>query len=126
MAKPRNNRIEKATKAAQDAATQLARHRECDSHGLNLKPQVHSNEHFTIVTVDMLFNKTGTEIFENPHKYDQDYDYPILVGHDIISSTLTKAAREAKLKFTKDLKVYISPSEKGWVDVGLQFIHQPS
>lgn len=117
-------RLDKARTAVSAAAKQLTRHPECEMNPSEINVEVHSNQHFTVVAADLLFNKTGKAIFENPHKYDSDYDHPVLVGEDTLADAMRDAAKTARIRMTPNVKTYISPSEKGWVEVGLQFIHK--
>ena len=87
--------------------------------------QTVTREHFTLVTADIRFDKTGKEIFRTPGGPEgEDYDWPNLVGGKIIHKVAAEAARKAKLRITKDLRIFIQPNEKGWVEVGYQFLHK--
>ena len=77
------------------------------------------------VYADVLFDKYGSEIFVvRPEDDDGDYDWPEFVGGRIIQNILDKAAKKAGLG--KDTKLMISPSEKGWLDVGYQRAADPA
>lgn len=69
------------------------------------------------VSFSARFYKTGSQIFVNPHAYDDDYDHPHLLGGDKLKAMIVKAAEKTGLD-TSRLTAIISPQEKGWVGLG--------
>ena len=70
--------------------------------------------------LDVCFDKTGREIFVNPHLFDSDFDYPELVGRKILAKMIRDSAHQHNLRMTKRFQPLIVPSEKGWVEVGFK------
>ena len=120
MAKPSSKRIQKAQEACREAVRTLRKHPEFDQYEED--ESVHRQERFTIVTADLRFTKSGQEIFRNPPELE-DHDYPVLVGSKVLTQALQEAAWTAALKMTRNVRIYITPSEKGWVEMGYQFLH---
>ena len=123
MPRPTNKRIEKATRACTEAVAILCKHPEFDQFNpedlvVNKRP-----EHYTTVTADIGFLKSGKEIFRNPARME-DHDWPDLVGTDILEKAAKEAAKKVGLRITSTVKTYVSPNEKGWVNVGYKFLHQ--
>ncbi len=120
---PSPERISKAQTAAAAAAKELARHPECEYNPGNTVVSTNPKSKSTVVTTDLLFDKNGTHIFINPHMTDSDFDYPELKGREILRTTLERTARNVGLRLGDSTKPYIAPSQKGWVDIGYQFIY---
>ena len=119
---PTSERIKKAGNACSEAVKILRKHPEFDEH----RPEdmlTEKHQDHTIVTADVRFTKSGQEIFRNPAEIE-DYDWPALVGGKILEKAAREAAKKARLKLTQNVRVYIMPSEKGWVEVGYQFLHE--
>ena len=72
------------------------------------------------MTLEVQFNKTGREIFVNPHAFDSDYDFPELVGRKVLEGYIRDAARQHGLRLTSRIRPAVAPSEKGWVSVGFR------
>ena len=120
MAKPSSERIRKAQEACREAVRALQKHTEFDQYQED--ESVHRQERFTIVTTDLRFIKSGQEIFRNPPELE-DHDFPVLMGSKVLTQALQEAARTAALKMTQNVRIYIAPIEKGWVEMGYQFLH---
>ena len=66
---------------------------------------------------DVKFRKYGNEIFQvDSADDDGDWDWPDLVGGALLTGILRDAAREVGPG--KDIRPYVTPSEKGWVELG--------
>ena len=122
MAKPSSERIRKAQEACRETVQTLRRHPEFDEHREDQDRSIHRRERWTNVTANVRFSKSGSEIFRNPPELE-DHDFPVLVGGKVLTQALRKAARTATLKMTHNVRLHIAPSEKGWVEIGYQFLH---
>ena len=120
MPKPSSQRTRKAQEACREAVRTLERHREFDQH--QGEESIRQQEKYTNVTAYIRFTKSGREIFRNPPEVE-DHDFPVLVGTKALTQTLKEAARKATLKMTRNVTVYIAAQEKGWVEIGYQFVH---
>ena len=127
MPKPSDNRLKEAGQSCLEAVRILREHPEFDNFDqFNPGDDLTVNkmpEHFTLVTANVRFLKNGTEIFQNPPQLE-DHDWPILVGDNILTEAAQRGAEQAGLSLTENERTYILPSEKGWVEVGYQFLHQ--
>ena len=124
MPKPSKQRTDKARTACLQAVAILRKHPEFDEFRQHDDLMTNTNQFYTTVTADIRFVKTGQEIFRTPSGLQHDdYDWPTLVGTDTLRKAALQAAQKAKLKMTKTTRIYIAPSEKGWVEVGYQFLH---
>ena len=126
MPKPTKERTDKAREACKQVAEILRKHPEFDQFNPSEDLLAHGNsDHFTVITADIRFLKSGQAIFQTPPGPEyEDYDWPTLVGEDTLEKAAREAANSAGLRLTEDLNIYISPSEKGWVEVGYQFLHR--
>ena len=117
-------RMDKASQACLETAAILSSHPEFDQFNKeeDLSTFTHYGGH-TVVCADIRFLKDGTEIFKNP-LHEDDHDWPDLVGRHILESAAKRAAKTAGLRLNPTTKIYIAPSEKGWVRVGYQFVNQ--
>ena len=124
MTKPSDKRLKIAEQACLEAVRILREHPEFDNFNPHDDLTVNKMpEHFTIVTADVRFLKSGTEIFQNPPQLE-DHDWPILVGDNILKEAAQQGAEQAGLRLSENDRIYILPSEKGRVEVGYQFLHQ--
>ena len=125
MPKPTRQRLSKARTACLETAATLRRHPEFDSFRPEENLHTQENDHSTIITADIRFDKNGQHVLRTPEGLQgEDYDYPTLVGGKILYRAAQDAARKTKLKLTANVNIHIVPSEKGWVEVGYQFIHE--
>ena len=101
----------------------LRKHPEFDQHGADeTRPSLNRRDKDTTVTADTQFLKSGREIFKNPPGLE-DHDWPELVGQRVLEKALRQAAKTARLKITGNVRIYIMPIQKGWVEIGYQFLH---
>ena len=123
MPKPTKQRRDKAIYACREAVTILRQHPEFEEFSEEHDPSTHVHQdYYTVITAHIGFLKSGTHIFRNPPGLE-DHDWPELVGRKILEKAAREAAGKAQLKITKNIHIYIAPSEKGWVQVGYQFSH---
>ena len=116
LTKERKKRIEAALNSL---LTKAKQHREFIDHDDTMR-EIQRIGSYRWMLVDVCFDKTGSEIFVNPHRFDGDYDWPELVGYDILKKMIEDSAREHRLRFTSRFKPAILPSEKGWVQLGFR------
>ena len=121
-ASPRKNKTfeDRAMEALEYAFMEVKRHPEFDRFsGHKPEIEVEKRNRSKVVAMDVQFAKYGHDIFVvRPEDDDGDYDWPDFVGGRIIAAILEKAAKKAGM--TKDVDIYISPSEKGWLDMGYE------
>lgn len=122
MPAPSKDRVRKAQQACLEAVAILKKHPEFDEFRRDEDLELDRQPHHTTVAAHIRFDKFGKEIFKNPMPHD-DYDWPELVGRKILANAAKQGAKAAKLKLTANTKVIVSPSEKGWVLVGYDFLH---
>ena len=122
MPAPRSERISKARLACAETAAVLRKHPEFwQQEGEH--PSVDRNNTHTTVALELQFTKSGRKIFRNPPGME-DHDWPDLVGKKILERAARQGAGKAGLKLTKNVRIITNPGEKGWVEVGYQFLHQ--
>lgn len=81
------------------------------------------SRHGNRVTADARFDKCGRDIFRTPFELmADDWDYPDLVGRDILTEMAKRVAATTGLDIGTDAKVVVIPSEKGWVEVGYEIM----
>ena len=122
MPTPSSERIRKAQLACTETAAVLRKHPEFWQQEGG-RPSVDRNSAHTTVSLELQFTKSGREIFRNPPDME-DHDWPDLVGRKILEKAARQGARNANLKLTKNVRILTNPGEKGWVEVGYQFLHQ--
>ena len=122
MPTPSSERIRKAQTACAETAAALRKHPEFWQQEGDI-PCVDRNNAHTRVALDLQFTKSGREIFRNPPDME-DHDWPDLVGRKILEKAARQGAKKANLKLTKNVRIITNPGEKGWVEVGYQFLHQ--
>ena len=127
MPKPSAARIRKAKQACLEAVTILRKHPEFDEFReeqdlLTIDHPPHS----TSVTAHIRFDKYGREIFSNANAPDEDYDWPTLVGAKVLKAAAQAGAKKARLKITANTRIVVWASEKGWVEVGYDFLLNPT
>lgn len=124
MPKPTNQTTRKAKEACREIVRILRKHPEFDEHRPEQDMETRENPYTstTVVTAHIRFQKYGKDIFQNTHDLE-DYDFPSLVGGKLLRKAAQDAARHEGLKLNPKRRIYINPSEKGWVEVGYEFIH---
>ena len=128
MPKPTKQRIQKAEHACREIVTIMRRHREFDDHRSEHDQSTYTGHNgSTIVAADIRFIKDGREILHTPEGLlGEDYDNPNLVGGRVLLQAARAAAKQATLRLNDTTRVYICTSEKGWVEVGYEFLNQPA
>ena len=112
-----DERRRKAEQAAETLAQALAEHPErIDPWPPD--PSSPVRRHSGLVSAHLQFNKSGHQIFAERGGWDDDDDWPDLVGGDYLGDKAVEAAAAAGLEIGQGAEVWIRPSEKGWVDVG--------
>ena len=122
MAAKQAEQVQKAVSACKEMAETLRKHPEFLEYSSEKDIEVNSRPQYTRVTAHIGFNKNGNGIFQNP-KQQQDHDWPEPVGTNVLQQAAKDAAKTVKLRLTANTGIFIRPSEKGWVQVGYEFLH---
>ena len=123
---PTPEQLQQARTACLEAAQVLSKHPEYDRFNrFDPDEDVATNTAvptYTTVVAYLRFNKDGREIFRNPMP-GRDYDFPDLVGSQIIEEALRNAAGNAGMDLTGETHIVVNPNEKGSVTIGYRFMH---
>ena len=114
---------ERVRTALEILAGKARRHPECDTVETEVEDSHSPTAGTRTFTIHCRFDKNGREVFVNPHRFESDYDWPELVGHDVLDAMIRDAAADCGLAVEGSLRTVAWPSEKGWIDLGLQIVY---